>query len=288
MGFYDDFADDYDAVTDRQGSAAGVEAFCEALRQRVETGRVLDVACGTGRFAFPLARRGSAVAGVDVSVGLLDQARARARAEALEVTFAEAPMQRLGEAVPGPFDVVLCMGNSIPHLLDEGDLQAALGGFAERLGPGGAVAVHLLNYGPILARRERVVGVTEQDGSQYVRFYDFLDSHRMTGEMRGTREYPPPAPDGRSPVTRSESQSHFRGSGLLRFNLLELHWREGECRHRLVGTELRPWLVEELAGAMRQAGLGRVEVFGGLDFRAFQPEHSDVALLLARLGGGHA
>jgi SAM-dependent methyltransferase len=69
------------------------------------TERVLDVATGSGNAALAAARRGCEVIGVDYVPALLEQARDRARAEAVEVTFAEGD----AEALPfedGSFDVV--------------------------------------------------------------------------------------------------------------------------------------------------------------------------------------
>lgn len=60
--------------------------------------RVLDVACGTGNTAIPLARRGCIVTGVDIAPNLLEQARARARAEHLTIQFDEGD----AEALPYP------------------------------------------------------------------------------------------------------------------------------------------------------------------------------------------
>jgi SAM-dependent methyltransferase len=49
--------------------------------------RVVDVGCGTGNAALLAAARGARVTGVDPALRLLDVARLRAAAEALEVTF---------------------------------------------------------------------------------------------------------------------------------------------------------------------------------------------------------
>lgn len=49
--------------------------------------RVVDVGCGTGNAALLAAARGARVTGVDPALRLLDVARQRARAEALDVTF---------------------------------------------------------------------------------------------------------------------------------------------------------------------------------------------------------
>jgi ubiquinone/menaquinone biosynthesis C-methylase UbiE len=70
--------------------------------------RVLDIACGTGNTAIPLARRGCIVTGVDIAPNLLEQARARATAEGLAITFDEGDAEALpyGDAV---FDAVTTM-----------------------------------------------------------------------------------------------------------------------------------------------------------------------------------
>lgn len=49
--------------------------------------RVLDVACGTGNLAFPAARTGALVTGIDIAPNLVAQARARAAAEQQAITF---------------------------------------------------------------------------------------------------------------------------------------------------------------------------------------------------------
>lgn len=98
-------AGDFAAVA--RYSAAEADAFISRLSLTAGT-RVLDVACGTGNLAIPAARRGAAVTGCDIATNLLDQARARAAQEGLEIRFDEAD----AEALPYPdaaFDVVVSM-----------------------------------------------------------------------------------------------------------------------------------------------------------------------------------
>lgn len=74
----------------------------------IPNARVLDVACGTGNLAIPLARRGANVTGVDIATNLLAQARERAVAESLHATFDEGDAEQL----PYPdasFDAVVSM-----------------------------------------------------------------------------------------------------------------------------------------------------------------------------------
>jgi SAM-dependent methyltransferase len=51
--------------------------------------RMLDVACGAGQIAIPAARAGVRVTGVDIALNLIEQARARAKAQGVDVRFDE-------------------------------------------------------------------------------------------------------------------------------------------------------------------------------------------------------
>jgi ubiquinone/menaquinone biosynthesis C-methylase UbiE len=74
--------------------AESEEAF--AKRLAIPAGaRVLDVACGTGNTAIPLARQGAIVTGVDIASNLIAQARERAAAENVSVTFDEGDAEEL-------------------------------------------------------------------------------------------------------------------------------------------------------------------------------------------------
>lgn len=70
--------------------------------------RVLDVACGTGNLSIPAAKNGAVVIGQDIAANLLEQGRARAKAEGLTVRFDEND----AEALPydnASFDTVISM-----------------------------------------------------------------------------------------------------------------------------------------------------------------------------------
>jgi SAM-dependent methyltransferase len=57
--------------------------------------RMLDVACGAGQIAIPAARSGVQVTGVDIAANLIDQARARAKDEGVNVQFDEGDAEML-------------------------------------------------------------------------------------------------------------------------------------------------------------------------------------------------
>jgi ubiquinone/menaquinone biosynthesis C-methylase UbiE len=78
-----------------------------AGRAEIEPGlAVLDVACGTGNAARPAARAGARVTGLDLVPKLLDQGRAKAEAEGLDIEWVEGDAEQL-PFEDGRFDRVL-------------------------------------------------------------------------------------------------------------------------------------------------------------------------------------
>jgi SAM-dependent methyltransferase len=88
-----------------QYSTKSAETFVDHLNLRPGM-RVLDVACGTGGISIPAARKGARVTGLDHAPNLLEQARERAAAEKLEVTFDEGDAEQLPYP-DGSFDLVM-------------------------------------------------------------------------------------------------------------------------------------------------------------------------------------
>lgn len=98
-------AGDFGAVAKTISGTA--EAFLRRLGIPAGS-RVLDVACGTGNLAIPLARMGMDVTGVDIATNLLAQARVRAEEEELTARFDEGDAEQLPYG-DGSFDVVVTM-----------------------------------------------------------------------------------------------------------------------------------------------------------------------------------
>ncbi len=92
-------------VIDRREKAAVVDALTP-----LEDTRILEVACGTGRFTVMLAERGADIVGVDISEAMLEQGRTKARAAGVAdaIDFMQADAGRL-PFPDGHFDAVFAM-----------------------------------------------------------------------------------------------------------------------------------------------------------------------------------
>jgi 2-polyprenyl-6-hydroxyphenyl methylase/3-demethylubiquinone-9 3-methyltransferase len=103
-------------------------ALDEHSRAPLEGKSALDVGCGAGLLAEPLARLGANVTGVDPSAELIAVAREHAAAMGLEIDYRAADVQQL----EGQFDLITCM-EVIEHVADPAAFVQAL---ARRLAPG--------------------------------------------------------------------------------------------------------------------------------------------------------
>jgi SAM-dependent methyltransferase len=136
-------------------------------------GRLLDVACGSGRHAREFAALGWEVTGVDYSPDLL----ARARETGIEVH--EQDMRELD--VPGaPFDAVTCLFDSIGYPQDNDGVIAALEGMRRH---GSRVVVEFLHAPALLAHADpvRVRRWELPDGGELLRVSETeIDAPAMT------------------------------------------------------------------------------------------------------------
>jgi SAM-dependent methyltransferase len=113
------------------------QAAAFAIRIHIPAGsRVLDIACGTGNTAIPLARAGCIVTGVDIAPNLLAQARERAAAEGVTIAFDEGDAEQLPYA-DASFDAVVTMFGAM--FAPRPELVTAE--FARVLKPGGRLAM---------------------------------------------------------------------------------------------------------------------------------------------------
>jgi SAM-dependent methyltransferase len=151
-----------DATAGDQALAAARLAGCP------EGGELLDVPCGFGRHAIPLAAAGYRVVGVDRAQPLLDEARRRAgnarglklvRADYRELPFADAS-----------FDAAINLFSSLGYLGDDEDTRA-LAEIGRVLRPGGRLVIETMH------RDLLVSGFRERD-------WELLGEGRLLLEQR--------------------------------------------------------------------------------------------------------
>jgi 2-polyprenyl-6-hydroxyphenyl methylase/3-demethylubiquinone-9 3-methyltransferase len=109
----------------------------ECSRTPLNGKSALDVGCGAGLLAEPLARLGAKVTGLDASQELIAAARDHAAAMGLAIDYRSGELQEL----EGQFDLITCM-EVIEHVAEP---AAFVAGLARRLAPDGLLVMSTPN-----------------------------------------------------------------------------------------------------------------------------------------------
>lgn len=249
---YDVFSADYDRFVDWQSRLTYELPFIEEQLAAVGARRLLDAACGTGAHAIALARRGYSAVGTDLSAGMIERARQNASAVNSTARFVVAGFGQLAEQVGGPFDALLCLGNSLSHALSTEELERTLCDFAAMLRPGGLLLVQNRNFDQVLAQRQRWIEPQSHREDEadwlFVRFYDW-------------------GPDGD-----------------LTFNVLTLKRDAPDqpWRQQATATRLQPWRRAELVEVLQAAGFTQIIAWGDMQGTPFDSQTSGNLILTAR------
>lgn len=227
---------------ERVSAAPGeVEALLQ-LAGATEPRRVLDLCCGPGRHAIPLAGRGHEVVGVDHSAFLLE--RARLRAEELQVNVTWQQQDARDATLDTPVDVAICMYSSIGYYADEADNRRVLASLRRNLKDDGVAIVDTMGK-EVIARildPNRANVVRGDDGS-----YVFQHSQAIQDWQRIASSWV---------VVRGETAKTFRFD------------------HRVYAA----W---ELRESLRDVGFSSTEVYGSLSGDPYDAK-SDRLVVVAR------
>jgi SAM-dependent methyltransferase len=110
-------------------------------------GRVLEIACGSGRLALPLARAGNSVVGIDASPHMLAIARDKL-ARQQRVHLIQADMREFDATTHAPFDLAVCAVKSFAYLTERADQLATLQRIAAHLRRDGLLAIDFMHPRP--------------------------------------------------------------------------------------------------------------------------------------------
>src|SRR5579859_2483184 len=135
--FGEDVAATYDDGFEGQFDPAVIDVTAGALAGLAGGGRALELAIGTGRIALPLARRGVAVHGIDMSRAMVARLRAKPGGEQIGVTIGDFATTR----VDGTFTVAYLVFNTINNLTTQEAQVACFRNAAAHLAPGGCFVI---------------------------------------------------------------------------------------------------------------------------------------------------
>ncbi len=142
MALYDDFAWFYSRYWNEEFHSLAFPILERIWLPRVPAkARILDVCCGTGYLAGLLTARGYRVTGIDASSAMIGHARAHVPDAEFHVCDATA------FRMPGRFSAAVSTFDSLNHILNTADLDAAFRNTATALKPGAPFVFDMLLEG---------------------------------------------------------------------------------------------------------------------------------------------
>lgn len=140
------YPENIDCTVSHQGIADDVSRYLEIAAKLQSP--ILELCCGTGRIAIPLARGGHRVTGVDISRGMLDQFAANLGRQPSDVAeriqLVEQNVIELDLPVRD-FQLAIIAFNSLLCITDFQEQRRALRKVAEHLAPDGMLVLDVVN-----------------------------------------------------------------------------------------------------------------------------------------------
>jgi SAM-dependent methyltransferase len=214
----------------------GLDFYMDLARSA--RGRVLDVACGTGRILIPCLQAGVDIEGLDLYQPMLDQLRHKAQALSLSPTLHQCAM--CGFSLPSRFALVIIPFNAFIHNLTAHDQINCLTSCREHLLPGG-----LLAFDTFFPGREFI---TAPDGE---RVLECEIPHPQTG----------------LPVRLYDTRSFDRVAQLQHsHNEIEFLDASGAVAKTITSETTLRWIYKsEMELLMRLAGFQNFHIWGSFD-----------------------
>jgi len=243
--FYDEIANYYDDMTRFKERLVSEKKIMKAWMDKYDFQIVLDAACGSGLHTIVLTQLGVSATGIDISARMIAGALKNAQEMDLHSHFAQAALDEIDQKIKGKFDTVFILGNSLPHLSSEREIKNSLVGLKKILTDKGRLIIQILNYDHILNKKQRVISVSRNSDHEFIRFYDFINPY-------------------------------------VRFNVLHIHWQNGNAQHEINSTILYPYTLSEISKILADEGYGIQDLYGSMNFDVYNNEQSKNLIVVAQ------
>jgi len=184
--FGEEIASEYDDPGDPMFAPEAIDPVVDFLVGLAGDGGALELGIGTGRIALPLAERGVAVHGIDLSEAMVARLRAKPGGDKVGVTIGDFATTR----VEGRFTLAYVVYNTIQNLTTQEAQVACFQNVAEHLDAGGCFVIEVGlpdlrgEEFRIFGFSERHVGIDEYDVAN-----QGLISHHYSRRADGTFKY---------------------------------------------------------------------------------------------------
>jgi len=139
---------------------------------------ILEVGSATGNLSFGLAKSGQYVIGIELDKAMVEVAESR-NSESNSVKFEPLDLRFISERFSkSSFDSVICVGNTLVHIMEMKSIQDFFKNSHNILKPEGKLILQIINYDRILRGKLKGLPFIENDKIKFERYYDYKPEDR--------------------------------------------------------------------------------------------------------------
>ena len=144
------------------------ELFEKIFAQKKVT-NMLDIGCGTGRHAEFFSDYADSITAMDPSRDMINYAREHVIRSG-KIKLVEGGFENLGTRVCQQFDLIVCLGNTLPILGNRRNVKLALKNTRKKLVAGGLAIFQFLNFEPKIMEKNRYYcpKILSKDDKKYI------------------------------------------------------------------------------------------------------------------------
>jgi SAM-dependent methyltransferase len=201
--------------------------------------KIAEFGCGTGTVALGLALEGFHMVGVDISQDMLSKAHQKSKGLKIKPDFIKADI--INVKLPEKFDMLLCLGNTVPLIYRLPDARRLFKNFARHLNPGGILIIQQLNYDRILKEKPRTFAIDRIENQLRIKQYNYLRN-------------------------------------LVNFTVTIVDHSSAPPKIERSRSRLRPWKKTDLISELKSAGFYKISAYGDYSKNRFSGRSKDLII----------
>ena len=237
--FFDETSEFYNSMIDSDTAINRKVNLFSKLK--VNNGIVADLGCGSGIDSIALSMCGNTVDAFDPSLNMIKLADKTSVEKGFNVNFHNFAIEDIPKQFNKKYSFICSLGNTIANV-DSKNLTRAFQKTKKILQPNGQALIHILNFDMILSKKERIVNITANGNTHFIRFYDFIDSHIVFNILKFTKENPK--------------------------------------EYKLISTKLFPHTFEKIFEILNKINFSSLDFYGSFNFEMFEITKSKDLLIL--------
>lgn len=159
----------YDLQVNWQQRLAKEKKFYDKIFKQKKVRNMLDIGCGIGRHADFFSDYADSVTAMDPSEKMLDYAREHV-VKSPKIKLVKGGFEDLLTLIPEKFDLIVCVGNTLPILENRRKIKLALKNTRKKLNSGSRAIFQFLNFEPKVIEKNMYYSpkILRKDDKNYV------------------------------------------------------------------------------------------------------------------------